>query len=95
MKSYKRLKVAAQCGNTPSGMLAVHFGEYDGGDFELDPKIFDGGLVLVDPSRPAAYGIQFTGTPESLNAVAKAFQAAARLASSDDTDTDDDADAGS
>jgi predicted GTPase len=83
VKDYKRLRVGAVCGNTASGMIAVDLVPYDGGDFELAPKVYDGGVVLVDPQRPAAYGIQFMGTPETLNAVAKAFQAAARLASDD------------
>ena len=87
MKDYKRLQVGAVCGNTPSGVIAVDLVDYDGGDFELKPKIYPGGLILVDPQRPASYGVQFTGTPETLKAFGNAIIAASRL--SDGTNDDD------
>lgn len=84
MKDYKRLKVAAVCGNTPSGVVGVDMVEYDGGDFELHPKIYPGGLVLVDPNRPASYGLQITGTSETLKALANALLAASKMTDGSD-----------
>lgn len=93
MKDYKRLAVGAVLGNTPSGMVALDVVDYDGGKFELQPKIYPGGLILVDPNRPAAYGLQITGSPESLKRLGNALIAAGRLAG--DGDSNDDADAAS
>ena len=92
MQDVKRLKVGAVIGNTVSGVVGIELVEYDGGDFGLVPKKFDGGLVLVDPQRPAAYGLQIHGEPEQLKQLGNALLAVARGAKSDD-DSDADGDA--
>lgn len=78
MKDYKRLAVGAQLGNTPTGVLVANIVDYDGGDYELHPKIYDNGLILVDPSRPAAYGFQIQGTPEALGRLGRALLTVAK-----------------
>lgn len=88
MQDVKRLKVGAVCGNTQSGLIAIQLVEYDGGDFNLVPKKFDGGLVLVDPNRPAAYGLQIQGEPEQLKQLANALLAVARGGAKNDDDAD-------
>lgn len=88
MKDYKRLKVGAVCGNTPSGLIAINLVEYDGGEFNLVPKKFENGIVLVDPNRPAAYGLQISGGPEQLRALGSALIAASRGSSTDETDAE-------
>lgn len=85
MQDIKRLKVGAVCGNTSSGVIAINLVEYDGGDFSLVPKKFDGGLVLVDPQRPAGYGLQIMGEPEQLTQLANALLSVARGSKKDDT----------
>lgn len=91
MKDYKRLTVGAQLGNTPSGLVVAHLVDFDGGDFNLVPKIFDGGLILVDPNRPAAYGFQIEGSPENLKKLGQALMKAAKDTSGDDVDDETDA----
>lgn len=93
MQDLKRLKVGAVLGNTQSGVVVVQLVEYDGGDFNLVPKKFDGGIVLVDPNRPAAYGLQIEGTAETLKQLGNALLATSRSLSGTDSDSDDDADA--
>lgn len=88
MQDYNRLRVGAVLGNTPTGVLVANIVEYDGGEFELSPKKFDSGLVLVDPNRPAAYGFQIQGDPEQLRQLANALLAVARGGSKSSTDTD-------
>ncbi len=75
-------------GNTVSGMVKLDAVEYDGGEFELTPKIYPGGLILVDPQRPAAYGVQIVGSPETLKQLGNALIAASRLKSDDDADAE-------
>jgi hypothetical protein len=88
VKDYKRLNVGAVCGNTPSGVIGINVVDYDGGDFKLHPKIYPGGLILVDPNRPAAYGVQFTGTSENLKALGNALIAASRMTGDDSGNED-------
>lgn len=92
MKDYKRLTVGAQLGNTPAGVIVANIVDFDGGDFELAPKIFDGGIVLVDPTRPSSYGFQIQGSPENLRKLGQALIKVAKDADKgDDPDTDGDA----
>lgn len=87
MKDYKRLALGAVVGNTVSGVVGVQLVDYDGGEFQLSPKIGDGVLILVDPQRPASYGLQIQGSPEQLRALANALSAVARGTSNADADS--------
>jgi hypothetical protein len=91
MQDIKRLKVGAVLGNSPQGILSLQVVPFDGGDFGLVAKRTDNGVVLVDPNRPASYGIEIAGDSESLKQLANALLAVARGNKSDDADTDGDA----
>lgn len=91
MKDYKRLRVGVEMFNSPNGFVVLDLKEYDGGDFELHPKLTeDGALVLVDPNRPATYALQIQGEPEALKRFANALR---KLADGGASDSDDTADA--
>ena len=84
MKDYKRLQAGAVLGNTASGVVVARIVDYDGGDFELSPKVGENIVVLVDPNRPAAYGFQIEGEPEALKRLGNALIKASK--SGDDGD---------
>jgi hypothetical protein len=88
----KRLKVGAVLGNTPTGVLVADIQEFDGGPFELISKRFENGIVIVDPNRPASYGLQIQGTPEALKQLGNALLSVAR-SSAGESDTNDESDA--
>ena len=80
MKDYKRLAAGARLfNNQTTGYIIVQFEDFDGGPFELCPKLTpEGGLVLVDPGRPAGYGLEIRGSAGTLRRVAGALNALAK-----------------
>ena len=90
MQDLKRLRVGAAISNSPAGFPSVELVEYDGGPFNLAPKKMDDGLILVDPNRPAAYGLQIVSRdPAVLKQFANALLAVARKQESgEDTDAE-------
>lgn len=84
MQDLKRLKVGAVLANSPAGTLSISLVPFDGGDFELAPKKTASSLVLVDPNRPSAYGVEIGGNPEELKQFANALLAIARKADTGD-----------
>lgn len=95
MKDYHGLNVGAALGNHPNGTLHVNFVEFDGGEFQLQPKLVDDGVILVDPNRSNAYGVYLRATdPDVLRSVAEVLLVAAdELAEAikkDQTDDEDD-----
>lgn len=93
MQDLKRLRVGAYISNSAAGFPSIELVEYDGGDFSLAVKKLDDGLILVDPNRPAGYGLQIVSSdPAVLKQFANALLAVARKQESGD-DTDDTTDA--
>lgn len=88
MKEYKRLAAGIRLGNDPSGILHAEVVDFDGGDLELQPRMIDNGLILVDPSRPHAYSLVLRGESEALERLGKALLAVARNANKSDGDDD-------
>lgn len=90
MKEIKRVAAGVRLGNTADGIIVADIVDFDGGDYDLQPRISDDSLVLVDPNRPTAYGIRITGTPEALGRVGRALLTLERKAKSDGDDGDSD-----
>lgn len=87
MKDYKRLRAGAEMFNSPNGFVILNITDFDGGEFELNPKITDdGALVLVDPNRPATYSLQIQGEPDALKRLANALLKLSKGSASDDSD---------
>jgi hypothetical protein len=73
MNKNPRLATAARLQNSPDGMIIVNLEPWDGGLFELDPMKANDGVVLVDPARPAGYGLYLRGDVDSLDRLQKAL----------------------
>lgn len=75
MKDYPGLSAGARLFNNQStGYIIVQFEDFNGGPFGLQPKLTADGLVLVDPGRPAGYGVEIRGSsPGALRRVARAL----------------------
>lgn len=79
MKEIKRVQAGAVLSNSPSGLISLQFTDFeDGGHFGLHPKVTENSLILVDPQRPHAYGVELGGSPEALKRVANALLSLAR-----------------
>lgn len=92
MKDNRRIAAGVALYNSPSGWLIADVRDFDGGDFELHPKVTDdGALILVDPQRPAGYGLEIRGDADALVRLGAALQRIGRDARNNDGDTDTDA----
>lgn len=92
LKDYKRLQAGVSLRNSPEGLIIAQVEDFDGGEFELLPRLGPEALYLVDVNRPTAYGFALTGTPDALDRFGKAAQALARQMrgndSGDEADTE-------
>lgn len=90
MKDVRRLAAGAQLGNGADGTLHVTFVDFDGGVFDLAPKMTENSLIFVDPQRPAGYGFSINATdPAILKRVANALNSLARSMEGDDSSSEE------
>jgi hypothetical protein len=88
MKKVSRLKATAALANHPHGYVVLTVTDYEGGAFELEPRMDNKALYLPDPNSPS-YRLAVTGeSPEALERFAKAVQALARTMREADANRD-------
>jgi hypothetical protein len=89
LKDYKRLAAGIRGRNDIANQTVIlQVEDFDGGEFELHPKVGEQSIVMVDPSRPSGYAWTIVGQPEALTRFANAIHALARRLDGDDGPAD-------
>ena len=86
MKEIKRLGAAAFLHNDPANQYVIlTLQDWDGGHFDLHPRMTENALILPDAQRPA-YSLQLDGDPAVLKRFANSILSLVRSMEDDSSD---------